>query len=143
MRELLTICATPSFEFDGQNYVQVEGVSMDSPLGTLFADFYVLRLENKLLHENKVSNPRYYKRYVDELIAFFLRPSHVNWSITCLQRGSVLKFTHEDFPNHCVHFLDISFTIEENIQRPYIVGLLIVALVITSSLTPWIHIKKL
>ena len=52
--------------------------------------------------------------YVNDIIAVFHKPSHVNWSETRLQRGSVLKFTHEDFPNNHVHFLDISFSIEEN-----------------------------
>ena len=50
------------FKFDGKNYVPFEGVSMGSTLGPLFADFYVSRLENKLVSENRASDPRYYIR---------------------------------------------------------------------------------
>ena len=40
MKELLLICTTETpFQFNGKSYVQLDGVSMGSPLGPTFADF--------------------------------------------------------------------------------------------------------
>ena len=56
---LLMIFTTQSpFNFDVLNHVHDEGVNMCSPLGPLLADFYVLRLVNKLLSEKLASNSR-------------------------------------------------------------------------------------
>jgi len=108
VKSLLQICTTETpFEFEGETYVQVDGVSMGSPLGPTFADFYMSHLENKLLHEKKVSNPWYYKRYVDDIIAIFHSKSHVNWFKIRLSRNSILNFTHEEMTHDTFHFLDI------------------------------------
>ena len=45
MEELLIVCTTEThFQFCGRTYVQVDGVSMGSPLGPTFADFYMSHL---------------------------------------------------------------------------------------------------
>ena len=75
---------------------------MGCSLGPLFAVLYISRLENKLY------------RYVGDIIAVFQKPSHTNWFKIRLQRGSALKYTHENFPNNRVYFLEISFPIQEN-----------------------------
>ena len=58
LKELLILCTqgTP-FRFNDRLYVQTDGVSMGSPLGPTFADFYMADLENKLLMQNRASNP--------------------------------------------------------------------------------------
>ena len=58
LRELLKICTqeTP-FLFKNQHYIQCDGVSMGSPLGPTFADFYMSHLENLLLSQDRISNP--------------------------------------------------------------------------------------
>ena len=64
LRALIKICTqkTP-FIFENRMYVQTEGVSMGSPLGPIFADFYMSHLENKLLSQtDKKSNPIVYIR---------------------------------------------------------------------------------
>ena len=87
---------------------------MDSPLGPTFADFYMAEVESKLLNENKVSNPIFYKRYVDDIFAIFKATSHVNWYKARFQRASVLKLTHEKSTDNKFHFLDIDMIIDAN-----------------------------
>jgi len=87
---------------------------MGSPLGPTFADFYMSQLENKLLREKKISNPWYYKRYVDDIIAIFHHKSHVNWFKIRLARNSVLSFTHEEMSGDLFHFLDIELQLMNN-----------------------------
>ena len=98
MRELLLICTTETpFNFDDKVYIQKDGVSMGSPLGPTFADYYMASMENTLLSQNRESNPKYYKRYVDDILAVFSKASHVNWFKTRMKRLTILNFTHEEF----------------------------------------------
>ena len=73
LRELLLITTqeTP-FRFKDETYVQVDGVSMGSPLGPTMAEFYMSTLEGKLLNQDRVSNPIKYHRYVNNMINFKL-----------------------------------------------------------------------
>jgi hypothetical protein len=87
---------------------------MGSPLGPIFADFYMSHLENQLLSDNKISNPRFYRRYVDDIIAIFSKKQHVNWFKIRLGRKSVLNFTHEEMINSKFHFLDINLEIMDD-----------------------------
>jgi hypothetical protein len=116
LKQLLEICTTATpFQFIGSTYRQINGVSMGSPLGPTFADFYMSHLENQLLSENnKISNPRFYRRYVDDYIAIFTKKQHVNWFKIRLGRKSVLNFTHEEMVNSKFHFLDINLEIADN-----------------------------
>jgi len=112
LRSLLKICTTENpFEFDGETYIQVDGVSMGSPLGPTFADFYMSQIENELLSQNEISNPSFYRRYVDDIIAVFNDRSHVEWFKTRFSNNSVLKFTHEEIENNLFHFLDIQLNL--------------------------------
>lgn len=68
MFELLQICTTknPFKTSTGEIFIQVDGVSMGSPLGPLFANFYMANLENNILKETD-SKPLTYCRYVDDI----------------------------------------------------------------------------
>jgi len=117
LKTLLLICTTETpFEFCGETYVQVDGVSMGSPLGPTFADFYMAELENKLLNQTKITNPWFYRRYVDDIIAIFHNKSHVNWFKARLRRNSVLNFTHEEMTNNKFSFLDIELRLCNNLH---------------------------
>ena len=79
IRKLLIICTTKTpFSFDNQTYIQTNGVSMGSPFGPTLADFYMENLEGNLLRQDRASNPKFYKRYVDDILAIFYKESHVN-----------------------------------------------------------------
>lgn len=115
LKELLLICTTETpFEFDGQAYLQCDGVSMGSPLGPTFADFYMANIETKLLQENRASNPVYYKRYIDDIIAIFKDKRHIELFKQRLSRSSVLNFTHEEPAGNKFHFLDVQLIISNN-----------------------------
>lgn len=115
MKKLLEICTTKTpFIHNNQTFLQVDGQSMGSPLGGTMADFYMSKIENKFLqNNNRASNPKYYRRYVDDLIAIFKNKSHISFKQR-LHRTSVLRFTHEEMIKGCFHFLDVNLTIKPN-----------------------------
>ena len=117
LNQLLLICTTKTpFEHNGQTFLQSDGVSMGSPLGPTFADFYMSHIENKLLAETRASNPRFYKRYVDDIIAIFHSKRHIKLFKQRLQKASVLQFTHEEMKDNSFHFLDVKLSIDHNGQ---------------------------
>ena len=115
-RKLLSICTTSTpFECNGTIYKQIDGVSMGSPLGPTYADFYMSNLENNLMNQhNRVSNPKFYRRYVDDIFAIFKKPNHISLFKQRLSRNSVLKFTHEEATSNSFQFLDIKLNVENN-----------------------------
>ena len=112
LEKLLKICTTQTpVHFNGNMYLQKDGVSMGSPLGCTFADFYMSHLEKKLLSQSLISNPIFYYRYVDDVIAIFKNKNHIKFFINRLSTNSVLKFTSELMTNNSFHFLDINMII--------------------------------
>ena len=61
----------PSFDVvqGVQTYVQTDGVAMDSPLGPVLANIFMIELENSLL-PNLTKYITFWKRYVDNAICF-------------------------------------------------------------------------
>ena len=55
------------FQFNGQLYMQVDGVAMGSPLGPLMANVFLYHLEEKLKLDDMV--PEFYKRFVDDTLS--------------------------------------------------------------------------
>lgn len=115
LENLLHICTTEKpFEFNEKFYIQVDGVSMGSPLGPTFADFYMSRLENNILKNNNVCNPTLYIRYVDDILTIFNERQHINKFKQLLEDKSVLKFTYEISENKQFNFLDVHLFIKNN-----------------------------
>ena len=70
MKQLLITCTTqtPFRHVDGSIYLQKDGVSMGSPLGPLFANFYMANLENSVIPTiDSHERPLIYCRYVDDI----------------------------------------------------------------------------
>ena len=84
---------------------------MANPLGPNFADFYMTSTENTLLSQDRAPNPKYYKPYMNKILAVFSKRSHVNLFKTRMKRLTILNSTHEEFNDNNIHFLDISFKI--------------------------------
>ena len=56
MEKLLRLCTTATpFKCNGETYKQVDGVSMGSPLGPTYADFYMSQLESLLISQDRAS----------------------------------------------------------------------------------------
>ena len=67
MEELLMTCTmkTPFITPDGILYEQINGISMGTPLGPTFANFYMCHIENKIFDADPSMKPTIYCRYVD------------------------------------------------------------------------------
>ena len=56
----------PFYDIDGKMWLQVDGVTMGSPLGPTFANFFMSEVENRAL-ENITTRPDIYARYIDDM----------------------------------------------------------------------------
>ena len=91
---------------DGQLYVQTEGVAMGSPLGPLFANFYMAHVENDVLSDPDVT-PSTYVRYVDDCFVDVTDVNSLLNLIAKFESRSVLKFTYELSKDNVIPFLDV------------------------------------
>ena len=66
----LKVCTQEShFQFNEQYYDQIDGVSMGSPLGPLFANIFMVDFENKYMKNLKESGVNLWYRYVDDVFS--------------------------------------------------------------------------
>jgi hypothetical protein len=76
LKKLLIVCTQQShFQFNGQYYDQVDGVSMGSPLGPLFANIFMADFEKKNIAQLKQLGVNLWYRYVDDIFATLTRNS--------------------------------------------------------------------
>ena len=108
LEQLLRACTTesPFRGPDGLLYRQKEGVAMGSPLGPLFADFYMSHIEQKVLNDPNIA-PHIYCRYVDDVFVDARDVDHLKQIIEVMQQNSVLRFTYELSVNNKIPFLDV------------------------------------
>jgi hypothetical protein len=97
MEKLLIICVQQSiFQFNGNYYDQIDGVSMGSPLGPLFANIFMDNFEKKHMKELQKYGVKIWYRYVDDI--FSVIENNIN-------TNEILVFLNNQHPN-------IKFTIE-------------------------------
>ena len=115
LEKLLRACTTecPFRGPDGKLYVQKEGVAMGSPLGPLFANFYMCFIENKALSDATLA-PSTYCRYVDDIFVEVRNQEHLRSVIASLEKHSVLRYTHENSVGNTLSFLDVLVDIRES-----------------------------
>ena len=115
LKELLLICTTqtPFLTPDGVLRIQKEGVSMGSPLGPTFANFYMCNLENQILSDLN-NKPKIYARYVDDIFLIVKNLSDLDLIKTSFESNSVLKFTYETEKCGKLNFLDVMLQKEGN-----------------------------
>ena len=115
LKELLNVC-TKEAPFrcpKGNLYVQVEGVAMGSPLGPVFANFYMGKLE-KTLFSNSNIKPSIYARYVDDIFVQVKNEEELKSLKELFQSNSKLKFTFELSSQSKLPFLDILIEQRQN-----------------------------
>ena len=114
-RNMLKVCSESIFLYNETVYKQCDGVAMGSPLAPLLANWFVCKLENKILTDphHVAYRPTIYKRYVDDIFAVFesseardlffnaLNDAHHNLTFT-------METTKDSLP-----FLDVSITIKK------------------------------
>ena len=70
LKNLLVVCTQKShFQFNGEYYDQVDGVSMGSPLGPLFANFFMSHFEITHMEKLKEFGINLWLRYVDDVFS--------------------------------------------------------------------------
>ena len=96
------------FIFNSKFYNQIEEVPMSCPLvlalGNIFMGFY----ESKWLNEYNLNKPKFYLRYVDDILAAFdNEQDSLNFLNFLNNRHPNIKFTIEKQINHSIAFLDV------------------------------------
>jgi hypothetical protein len=111
MEEMLLICTTqcPFRGTDGQLFVQCDGVSMGSPLGPTFANYYMCHLENGAFRTLQ-TKPVTYCRYVDDCFLVINNFSELQSLKSYFEANSVLTFTYEIETCKTLHFLDVNLS---------------------------------
>ncbi|KAA3675029.1 uncharacterized protein DEA37_0002830 [Paragonimus westermani] len=108
LKQLLYFCThNIQFKFDGELYRQIDGVAMGSPLGPLFADTFMVKLENDQLEET-IRGFTVYKRYVDDTICIVgenTNPTDVLAIFNSVHTN--VTFTIEAEHNDQLAFLDV------------------------------------
>ena len=89
----------------GEMYTQIDGIAMGSPLGVLFADFYMGIVEERVfsLHPK----PQAYCRYVDDTFVKADDPRTIEDLRLKFEEHSSLRFTCENSSNRKLPFLDV------------------------------------
>ena len=108
LEKLLRAC-TSDAPFRGPNgklYIQKDGIAMGSPLGPLFANFYMSHVENLVLSAPELA-PKTYVRYVDDVMVDVRGLDHLLEIIAELEKNSVLHFTYEMNSHGVLPFLDV------------------------------------
>ncbi|XP_076041859.1 uncharacterized protein LOC143025740 [Oratosquilla oratoria] len=78
---------------------------MGSPLGVLFANFYMGCIEEEVF--NKIEKPKIYCRYIDDIFIETTCSEDIEVLKNCLQDTSGLTFTVENSIEGSMLFLDI------------------------------------
>ena len=116
MKELLLLCTQGvPFTFNGETYMQIDGVMMGSPLGALFANIFMCELENTIIPKLD-QTIQSWTRYVDDTFAF-IKIEHLERVKRELNGFHAnIKFTHELEDEGTIPFLDVRITKVEDDQ---------------------------
>ena len=111
--DLLKI-ATPesSFIFDNKLYKQIDGVAMDSPLGSTLANAFLCHYERTWLNKCPSQfKPVVYRSYVDDIFVLFKSKEHVKFFVNYMNlKHKNIKYTFETEDSNNLLFLDVKIT---------------------------------
>ena len=112
-----TVINQNCFQFGGDTYIQMEGLTMGAPTSSILSEFYLQHLEttniyNTLLEHNIVG----YFRYVDDiLIIYNHNKTKIEGLLKCFNTlHPKLEFTIEKETDEKINFLDITVTRKPN-----------------------------
>ncbi|XP_076069962.1 uncharacterized protein LOC143041788 [Oratosquilla oratoria] len=107
LQALLELCTkeAPFVSPDGRMFRQIDGVAMGSPLGVLFANFFIGRIERDVFSIQQ--KPRIYARYIDDIFVLAKDDDELQHLHHCLQEASGLNLSVENSSDGCLPFLDI------------------------------------
>ena len=94
--------------FNSKFYNQIDEVAMGSPLALVLANILMRFYESKWLNEYYLNKPKFYFRYVDDILAAFDKEQNsLNFLNFLNKRHPKIKFTIEKQTNHSIAFLDV------------------------------------
>ncbi|XP_066983827.1 uncharacterized protein [Macrobrachium rosenbergii] len=107
LRSLLEICTkkAPFVNHQGHMDLQVDGVTMGSLLGVLFANFYMGTVEQRVFAN--VRKPPIYVRYIDDTFLLADSQEEIDNLRAAFHQHSSLSFTIEHAENNRLPFLDV------------------------------------
>ena len=96
------------FLFNSKLYNQIDGVAMGSPLAPVLTNIFMGFYESKWLNEYNLNKPKFYLRYVDDILAAFEKEqdssNFLNFSNNYHPN---IKIKLEKQVNHSIAFLDV------------------------------------
>ena len=114
MKDMLILCTkNVHFSMNGDIYLQIDGVAMGSPLGTVLAGICMVDLERSLVP--KLSNYiKFWKQFVDDTITF-ANIEAIDHILTVLNSFDPnIQFTYEAEENSKLPFLDALLCCKDN-----------------------------
>ena len=107
LRALLYLCTKEGhFTFNDEIYVQIDGVMMGSPLGSLIANIFMCELETTLIPK-LMDKMKLWTRYVDDTFAF-VKPSEIeNIHRRLNAYDEHIQCTYETENERRIPFLDV------------------------------------
>ncbi|XP_068250248.1 uncharacterized protein [Palaemon carinicauda] len=114
LRTLLAICTkrAPFTTHRGHTYLQKDGVAIGSPLGVLFANFYIGVVEERVF--SRAECPFLYLRYIDDTFVKARSSDEIETLRRTFEDHSVLRFTLRHSQGNCLPLLDVLVTSTEN-----------------------------
>ena len=103
-----------AFQFRRKTYKQIDGVAMGSPLGPTLANAFLCCHEKIWLNECPDEfKPAYYRRSVDNILALFCPPDHLEkFKMYVNSKHRNIRFTCEKEQNNSMPFSDVLITSE-------------------------------
>ncbi|XP_066982641.1 uncharacterized protein [Macrobrachium rosenbergii] len=114
LRSLLELCTkkAPFINHHGHMYLQVDGVAMGSPLGVLFANFYMGMVEERVFAE--ITKPSMYVRYIDDTFICAGSSEEIDELRAAFHQHSSLHFIIEHSKDGHLPFLDVLVELKED-----------------------------
>ena len=107
MKELLNLCTkSVHFAFEGNIYVQNDGVAMGSPLGPILANIFMVELERSVI-PTLMDKMKCWTRYVDDTLSYIKTDSihYVLKMLNSFHRN--IQFTYEFESDSKISVLDL------------------------------------
>ena len=110
--DLLDICLSTEFQFDGSFYKQSAGTPMGNPLSSFLAEAVMQDLENQTLTNDR--NIKLWDRYVDDTFSI-IKTHHIKKVFDTINNTTdSITFTMEKEKNGEIAFLDIKLSRTEH-----------------------------
>ena len=107
MKELLNLCTKSAhFTFDGNIYVQNDGVAMGSPLGPVLANIFMVELERSVI-TTLMNKMKCWTRYVNDTLCY-IKTNSIDYVLKMLNGfHRNIQFTYEVEIDLKISFLDV------------------------------------